>query len=119
MSPLEKSDIRKIWIAIITFMAITLVSQVFDLPGRVNGMNGKIRDLELTKMNREDATQFFNTLNTKISEQCALWNQYMISNEKDKENLLKDIEIIQEDIKDLIGKNRTITRGQEIKSTAQ
>jgi hypothetical protein len=119
MSPLERSDIRKIWIAIITFMAITIVSQVFDLPGRVNGMKGDIKELEFKKMNKEDANHFFNTLSSKLTEQCALWNQYMISNESDKERIMEDIKTIQEDIKILIGKNRTVTRGSETKSQTQ
>jgi hypothetical protein len=110
MSPSEKGDVRKIWYAVIGFIILSIVSQIIDIPSRVNGMNGKIKELELTKMSKDDASEFFRQIQVLEAQKNATWDQYMISNEKDKERILGDIETIQEDIKILIGKNRTVTR---------
>lgn len=110
MSPVESIFIKRVWIVVITAIVLQFASTIFGIPERISGMNGKIKELEVTKMSKEDGGRFMNDLNTKVAEQVSLWNQYMISNEKDKERILKDLEIIQEDIKQLIGKSRTTTR---------
>jgi len=103
-------DTRRFWIAIITAIAFVIVSNIFSIPERISGMNRKVDILEQTKMGKDDANAFFNNLQVLLASQTSKWDQYMISNEKDKERLLNEIEILQEDIKILIGKNRTVTR---------
>jgi hypothetical protein len=107
---MDAKDKRSFWLAIITAIIFVIISNVFDIPSRISGVTGKVKELEVTKMNKNDANAFFNELQLLLANQTSKWDQYMISNEKDKERLLKDIEIIQEDIKQLIGKNRTVTR---------
>lgn len=110
MSPMEKADIRKVWITLITAICIMVISYVFGIPERLSGINRKVDTIEQTKMSKDDANKFFNELQFLLGQQTSKWDQYMISNEKDKERILTEIETIQEDIKVLIGKNRTVTR---------
>ncbi len=110
MSPTEKADIRKVWITLITAIGVMVVSYIFGIPERISGVSRKIDILEQTKMNKDDARTYFNELQTLMASQCAKWDQYMISNENDKIQILKDIEIIQSDIKDLLSKKVTVTR---------
>jgi predicted PurR-regulated permease PerM len=107
---MEKADIRKVWVTLITAICVLVISYVFGIPERLSGVNRKVDTLEQTKMSKDDANIFFNELQRLLASQTAKWDQYMISNEKDKERILKEIETIQEDIKQLIGKNRTVTR---------
>ena len=110
MSPTESIFIKRVWIVVITAIVLQFASTIFGIPERLSGINKKVDTLEFTKMSKDDGNKFMNALELKVSEQNAMWNQYMISNEKDKERILKDIEIISEDIKQLIGKNKTVTR---------
>jgi hypothetical protein len=111
MSPTERITIRNFWIAIISAIAFVIVSNVFGVPERISGVNTKIQHLENNKMNKDDATSFFHNLQILLAEQTTKWDQYMISNEKDKEKILHEIEIIQSDIKELIKTQKQVTRG--------
>jgi hypothetical protein len=111
-------DTRRFWIAILTAIAFVIVSNIFSIPERISGMNNRVKELEFTKMNKDDANVFLRELQILQAKNNATWEQYMISNEKDKERILTEIETINEDIKILIGKNRTVTRSvtQQVQS---
>lgn len=113
MSPAEKITIRNFWIAILSAIAFVIVTNVFDVFDRINGTAKKVEQLEQTKMEKAEADQYFNRLQTLLATQTAIWTQYMISNEKDKERILKTIEQNQEDIKELI-RNQQRTRGETV-----
>ena len=108
MSPAERITIRNFWIAILSAIAFVIVTNITDVFGRINGTSKRVEQLEQSKMNKSDADEYFNRLQTLQITQAATWNQYMISNEKDKERILKTIETNQEDIKKLIGEYQKI-----------
>ena len=106
----EKITPKVFWTALIGAIIFVIVTNVFDVFDRISGNNRRIEVLEKTKMNKNDADEYFNRLQTLLATQTAIWTQYMISNEKDKERILKIIETNQNDIKELI-KNQNLIRG--------
>ena len=108
MSPTERITIRNFWMAILTAIAFVIVTNTFDVFGRISGTARRVEQLEISKMNKTDADEYFNRLQTLLATQTAIWTQYMISNERDKERILKTIETNQADIKRLIGEYQKI-----------
>jgi uncharacterized membrane protein len=98
----EKITPKVFWVSLIGAIAFVIVTNIFNVFGRINGTAKRVEKLEQTKMNKYEANEYFNKLQTLLATQTATWNQYMISNEKDKERILKIIETNQNDIKELI-----------------
>ena len=112
MTTIEKTTIRHFWLAIITAIAFVIITNIFDVFSKVSGVSRKVERLEITKMDKDNANEYFNRLSTLLAAQTATWNQYMISNEADKERILETIKTNQEDIKELI-KNYQKIRGAQ------
>ena len=108
------------WTALIAAIVFWFITNIFDVFGRISGNNKEIEMLKESldlKMDRTDADAYFDKLQTLQATQAGTWNQYMLSNEKDKERdkeerarLLKLIESNQKEILELI-KNQNKIRG--------
>lgn len=107
----QKTFIRNAWITIIAAVTIMIIGSVFDVFGTISGNSQKIETLEQTKMNVITATKFFTDITIKQAEQYAKWEEYRIANEKEKQQILKEIETIQTDIKVLIQNQKQVMRG--------
>jgi len=96
-----KYFIRKVTRNLLYVLVPTIISFAVMI---VNDHYG-LKQLERDKISRDEAYKYWSNLQLLVERKTAIFEQYIISNEKNKDVLLKDIEKIEDQIRELYREN--------------
>jgi len=107
---MTETDIKYLIRKVTRNLLYVLIPSIISFGVMIVNDHYSIKQVERDKISKDEAYKYWTNLQLLVERKTAIFEQYIISNEKNRDRLLKDMEKIEDQIRELHKQNNA-TRG--------